>query len=558
MRSRSSIWRTVGLLSTAAILVTLAWLGGRWAGRSLGAEAPPASPTAAVRSRPHTPESVNMAALLERTRAQPGGLARRLALMKLADEADLGDLPALLSSGALSGEEMFHHVRRWAARDPAGCWAWYEREGAAAMGWLSPTNLIFAQWARQDPVAAMAALRATRRERRTSAADGLLEAWVLDEGKTAAALAPYLDELAPLSNAPTYWVTKQHPERMGARLLALPPGTARTEFIRKFGAGFFEKNWSAAVAWSASIPEPDRSALLAQSAATALNTKSEVRFFGNAGPPTPNPERLAWAQQWMTLEADPAMRSRLGPLYVDSLAASDPAAALDWANSNLGGLTLSRAIGKIIETQAATDREAALDLIDSLPPGGVRTKATDAFVAQWHDKEAGAAGAWALTQSRDALSDQGWGNLGSQWAFADPDSLKSAIQSHGGEVPPRLINGAIHNLVRKDAAGTAVWAAALPPTLREFTLSTTLRSWAGEDARAAAQFITANPAIPIPESATARIAERLHSRDPQAAVVWTSTLPAGPTRDTARAALKTVVEKMGNSAARDRLLKDLE
>jgi hypothetical protein len=500
-----------------------------------------------------------MAARFERAHAQPGSLARRLALMKLADEAVDDDLAVLLTSGTLSGEEVFRLVRRWADRDPAGCWAWYQNEGAIALRQIDPTNIIFVSWARQNPVAAMAAMRTAKWVSKASAADGMLEVWLSDDGKTSAALAPFLDELARFADTPIYWAAHHDPDLLGARLLALPPGFARSEFIRKFGTGFFEKDWAAAVAWTSSIPEPDRSALLAQSAATALNTKSEVRhIIGNATPAQRSPERLAWAQHWLTTEAGASTRARLGPVYVDSLAATDPAAALAWAQDSLGGLTLSKAIGKIVETHAGADRDAALALIDSLPPGGVRMKATDAFVEQWHTKDPAAAGAWALAQSRDTLSDPGWASLGSKWAFADPDGFKAAIQTHSEEVSPRMVGMGIFNLVRKDAPGTATWAASLPPTLRDSTLNTTLRTWAGEDAPAAARFIAENPSISIPDGTAVRVAELLHHRDPEAAVTWSRALPVGPARDSTLSAIKAAVEKLDDPTTRTRLLRILQ
>jgi len=558
MNSGVSNVRFVGGIVTVAALALLAWGVGRWAGQNSISHPRPTTPAATAIARPHATEPADMAARLERARAQPGGLARRLALMKLADQATDHDLPDLLTSGTLSAEDLFRLVRHWADRDPAGCWAWHEREGAAAVRGYGVINLIFAAWARQDPAAAMDALRAATWESQSSAADGILEVWLLDENKSAEALAPYLDDLARLASTPRRWAALEDPERLGARLLALPSGTARTDFIRKFGAGFFEKDWAAAVAWTSSMPEPDRSALLAQSAATALNTRMQNRSLGNAAADPRHAERLAWAQQWLATEADTTTRARLGPLYVESLAATDPAAALVWAQESLGGWTLSQAIGKIVESQAGADREGTLALIDSLPPGGVRTKATDAFVAQWHNQDPAAATAWALAQSRDTLSDQGWGNLGSKWAFADPDGFKAAIQAPSGEVPPQMVGSGVRNLVRKDAPGTASWASSLPPTLRERTLSSTMHTWAGEDAPAAAKFIADNPSIPIPDGAAIRVAELFHSRDPEAAVTWTRALPVGPTRDSARTAVKAAIEKLNDAATRARLLRSLE
>jgi len=549
---RSPLW-WAGYALTALALTAGAWTVGQRLARHTAAGHP--SPIeSSSQAPPALAETPSIGARLENLRRQPGSLERRLALLQLGEQARDHELPELLSSGTLSADEAQQLIRRWAAQDPAACWAWYLREGRRSLGDFSPANLIFSAWAQKDPEAAMTTLRASSWEVRSLAADGILEAWALGEGAVADSLFRHLGSLLNFSNAPIYWGGSKDAERLGARLLALPPGATRTALLSKFGTGLFEKDWRSALAWSQRVPEAERAGILERWAATALQTLSRVTYLLDAGgSKPPAPERLVWAQKWLIEEADAATRTRLGPRYVEALSASDPAAALTWAHESLGGLPLSQAIKNIVEAQAGKDREAAMALLDSLPPGGLRLQAADTLVTAWARQEPGPALNWALAQGNAFLSASAWSGLGANFAFGDPATFKTITAERANSLPPELIRGAISNLIRKDPPGTVQWAASLPSPAREDTIRSALGQWARSTPPEAARFVIDNPNLPVPPPAAERLAHWYFAKDDAAAVEWATKLPPGPAREAAVTTLRSAIQQRPESPDRDRL-----
>jgi len=557
MRTHSSLFWWVGYGLTALAVTAGAWM----VGQGLARPTAPGNQRPAEASTPAPPalaETQSIRARIEKLRQLPGSLERRLALLQLGEEARDQELPELLSNGTLSTDEALPLIRRWAEKDPAACWAWYLRDGRRSLGDFSPTNLIFSAWAQKDPEAAMTTLRASSWEVRSSAADGILEAWALGEGEVADSLFPHLSGLLNSSNAPIYWAGGKDSERLGARLLALPPGTARTAMLSKFGTGLFEKDWQSALVWSQRVPEAERAGIHERWAATALQTKSRVIYFRGDGSVSPAPERLAWAQKWLTEEADAATRTRLGPKYVEALSASDPAAALTWAHESLGGLPLSQAIKNIVEAQAGKDRDSAMALLDSLPPGGLRLQAADALVTTWATQEPRPALNWALEQGNKVISAAAWSGLGATLAFGDPATFKSIAEERANSLPPELMRGAISNLIRKDPPGTVQWAASLPSPAREDTIRSALGEWARSAPPEAARFVIDHPNLPVPPAAAERLAHWYFAKDDVAAVDWAAKLPPGPAREAAMTTLRSSNQQRPESPDRDRLQQRLK
>lgn len=549
--ARSLTW---GLLCLA--LAVVAWEGGRWARGHLAATGAAARELAAVPLAPPASQTASLQAQRERLLRQPGGLARRLALFRLSEgAASHGDFAAMLEDASLSSEEVSRLVQQWAERDPAACWEWQLAGGRSGVDY---TSIIFHAWAKKDPEAAAVAVRSAPADKRYSAAEAVLGVWFRDEEGLAARLAPYLDEISGYDNsAASRWSRVDADGQYSARILALPPGPARSNFLRGYGSGLFDRDWEKGVAWASQIPEADRQAVLAAFAAAAFAGGRTV-YYGEQIRKEPGPERLAWAQKWFAEEADEPTRSRLGPRYVETLSATDPAAALAWAQEWLGGVTLSRAVGNVVSTQSAKDQAAAVALIEDLPPGGVRMKATQALAEKWLQKDPAAAVNWTLAQGKDTLDRFGWGSLGSHWAFADAESFRNFVSARAAEVPPDFLPGAIHNLARTDAPGTVAWATTLPENLRDQAVRNSIGEWARADSPAAAKFVAANPDLPVSESTLRSMATRYFANDADAAVTWAASLPAGNRRDAAVNKLRDSIQSEKDTARRDAWLAQLD
>lgn len=241
---------------------------------------------------------------------EPGGLARRLALLRLADQTSTGGRLSLLNDGSLSMDEATRVVQAWAEEDPAACWAW-QREGG--MPGVDFTNTIFGAWAKKAPEAAVAAARSAPLARRGSAAAALFSVWMRNESPAAGALAPHLDQLAALrgGNLGPQWGIADEDGKMSSRILSLPPGPARAGLLRGYASGLFDKDWEQGAAWAAKLPDSDRAAAMEELAGAAL-MNGRIASYSGADRKEPGPERQAWARQWLEEEADPATRARLG------------------------------------------------------------------------------------------------------------------------------------------------------------------------------------------------------------------------------------------------------
>ena len=518
-------------------LATAGWNIGRWASPR-SALSSPAEPAATARPSTKPVDHPTVESEFQRLRRLPGGLERRLGMELLLEAATFANLPTLAATGGLGFDEAARLIRQWTERDPAGCWAWYLRDGRRLLGTFDPSNPIMHAWARRDPARAMQALRALPRNNQTAAARGVLGAWASDEAGAAAAIAPHLEALAFIGAGLGEILHGRDPAAIGTRLLALPAGPGRSRFLHELAAHFFHHDWRAAVAWAKQAPASDQTALMESFATNTLIGAASRQPGPKGGMRQDEAEKTAWAQQWLADQAGDGARIRLGSHFAASIAATDPAAALQWAQDSLGGLSLVQAVAKVIGSQAAADPSAAIMLVDSLPPGGLRLQATEALASQWLKRDADAAVNWALAQGPDAMTEGGWMSLGSQWSDGAPGDFKASLAARPESVPPAALRAGIESLVRQDAPATVTWAATLPLAIRDQALQAAFNRWSINNPLASAGFVTDSPALPLPAASATQIANRLHERNPTLASEWALALPYGPARDAAVAALR--------------------
>ncbi len=531
-----------GLLCLA--LAVLGWEGGRWARRHFTA---PDDAAARARASQETTVQEQREHLLR----QPGGLARRLALFRLSERTPPGDMEALLRSESLTEGEAMRLVNRWAEHDSPAWWKWAMAEGRRYF-----IQTTFYSWVKRNPEAALDALRSAHANRIDEIARSALVDWLRDEDGVAATLTPHLDEFAALVSD-DIWVGEPD-EGILVRLLALPPGPARTKYLRGYGQAFIAQDWKKGFAWAAQLPEEDRQAVVADFATRALAPGSTVFYSrGYSSMEPPGLETVAWAQKWLIEEADAATRSELKHDCVRSLGATDPAAAVALARQWLGGLALSRAVVKIVSVQAEKDRAVAIALIEDLPPGRVRMKATHALMQKWLEQDHSAAVTWALAQGKHAMDQAGWEHTGWRWVAADKEGFKRFAHEHVDRLPPPLLNGALSLLIRWNPKQAFTWASSLPEKLREPARRHAFEKWSRDQSDAAARFLTANPDFPVSENAIATLVKRYFTREAEAAVDWAANLPAGARREAVVATLKEALQSEKDPARREAWLERL-
>lgn len=551
--------RPVSWPARSLLVVALAGLG--WAaGLAAGRLYPPQNNTV---SGPSTLTPKAPAAALARSwqedrdqlLQQQGGLDRRLALLRMADQVNGSDRLELLKQGMLSIDEASRLVQAWAGDDPAACWAWQVESGMQGVDF---TNTIFEIWAKNETEVAVAAVRSAPPGQQGSAAEALFTVWMRGDTPAAEKLAPLLDELSALAGTGSVarWGITDQDGKISARILTLPQGPARTKFLSSYAAGLFDKDWQQAAAWAAKLPPNDRAAVMEGLVQSSLRAGRLIHYSG-PDRREPGPERQKWALQWLETEADDATRRRMGDLYVSSLASSDPAKALSWAQETMSGLPLGQAVAKVISSLATTDRTAAATLIEGLPPGGVRFKASQALMEKWLIRDAPAAMDWLRAQGNEGMDASGWDRIAGMWSHRDGQGFKNYVASHPEALTPAMLASGLDNLVRKDAGGTMAWAASFPEAARPDIARQTFANWASSDPLSAAQYVSKNPAAPVSAANLEKVTSRLFTRDPETAVDWAVSLPPGPARDNALTKLRETIPSHKDPVRREAWLNRL-
>lgn len=539
--SRSFLFRflnTAGMVLLLAAAWVLGYETGRRGSAGAGRKVVPSAPAPPSLVAEKSPQARRQEAL-----GLPGGLARRLALMRLNEQAGGSeDARALLENGRLSPDEYARVLRRWAERDPAACWAWWsQQEQAEDQG-----SMIFECWARRDWPAALQAMRGEDWEKTRGAAEHLLTLWAEGDSELAPKLEGSLGAFAGLyAGAPYRWAMSEEREAIAARLLALPAGSAREILLPAFAEGLFHKDWSKAVAFAQNLPEGERASVLEKLAATGLGQGSYL--WGNLERP---PEREAWALRWLEEEAGDGVRARLGKDAVRALQGKDPAAALAKAQEWLAGAPLVQAVAEIVGSQAHRDAEAARAVVENLPPGGLRAKAAEALAMAWIRKDPGAAVEWALAESRETGARPSWDELCGEWAAASPQHFREESLKRAAELPPEaLLRGTLY-LVGKDAPAAMDWAARLPEEVSRKAGDIAMGEWVQFNPQAAAQYVAAHPGAPVHPGSYGTVAGGLFFKDAEAAISWAEALPAGSGRDSAFSTLREKVNKEPDAARR--------
>ena len=480
------------LLSTAAF--GTAW----WAGSMTLSPAPATSPVREVPAATTVQDSIP-------DRPSPGlsGLARRSAQLQRTENPDYRSIAALIAGHGMDSSEIFRLARIWADQDPAGLWAWLKQGGKDQLPGLDLSSVVFQAWFRMDSVAAIAAFRAMDREKQRSPAMGLLAHLTGDDAALRAKMVPFLDEIVAACGQSLFFGTKA-PETV-AKLMTLPAGTGRDALLEAAGRHWLESDWKSATAWGATLTEPAKSKILTTLANITFNP-SMSNFYKREPASHTEAACFEWAKQWFTTEAPPEAKRQLGTAFARKLAATNPAAALEWAQDNLSARPLTQAMGTILKEQAKKDPAAARTLVEGLPPGGMKARVAFEIAGEPSPETV----SWLLKEV-DQDPNYQWSQLASNWAFKDPAAYRAYLESATRDsLPKGLTQGGMSNLVKKDGPGTMEWAVR---TQSQTTATHALQSWTGEDAAAAVEWALQRPPGTARDASLATIRESLgHSR----------------------------------------------
>jgi len=470
-------------------------------------------------------------------RVEKRGLSQKIVQLAEREDSSIAALERAQRAGKLSFWQLYSAVQQAAAKDPGGTMDWIE---SADLDPNTKSNLraaVIGVWFPKDPQAALARMSTAPYLEATEMAGPLLALLTQGTPAQAAAVKAHLGELMDLVGAITPFMGLPPLTAEGGEvLMALPEGRGRDATVQMFAQSWLESDASAAVAWLARLPPGQRSGIMETFAARALHPMGSAK-----------PADQAIARDWFLKEASPATRSRLGPVFAESLAKSDPSAAMTWATENLASSPLAVATGKIVARMVASKPGEARQWVEALPPGDQRHRAAYHVAEAWLAEDPAAAIGWWLGQvDRQEASKSGSigaaERLGSQWFKEDPDSFRSFVADPASSALPfSLLFPGVQAMMEGDKAAAFEWIGTLPEKRRGDVAKAAYQSWAYDAPAEAAAGYDARPDLATGDAAR-QIATNWYERDPQAALGWISNLPWGGPREAALVGVKKIAD----------------
>jgi hypothetical protein len=487
------------------ILTAAAFGGGWWLGAGTSEETTPAP--AAGKSTP---------AAAKKPGAQAYGLARRAAMYRREDDSSLSETQRLLETRSLNTYQIDALFAKRVKQNPVGFWRWLESVSEDRFDLALVLGQFFNEWVKTDPDAALAALRSySSRNFWPVVAEKAISGIFTADEKTRAKLLSVLDELVARGAGLIH--RQGHSHEQAVQLLTLPASKGRDTLIMQAVSEWAGEDWSGVVKWSDTLTEPLKSAVTARLAARALDSS-----FLRDGTATRNAEVLARTGEWLKT-ASRETRQRMGSAYVQTLAPVDSATALAWAQENLQGAPLAKAVSEVLSQFAAQDPAETRAIVEQLPPGGLKTRALFAAAGKPGTEPA----QWLLSRV-DATAPE-WTEFSAGWASRNPDDFRQFISSNGTEdLPEKLLRTGTRVLAGRDPAGTMTWAAGLA---KNDVASIALDDWSVSDAAAAAAWIKDHPDVSLHASSLPSLADQYFRRSPAEALDWVMGLAPGPARD---------------------------
>ena len=374
------------------------------------------------------------------------GISDRLLQADLVSRATVREMPRLLE---LAGKDQVARemlLRRWAALDPVGAAAWLEpllKKG----DWPGPEDrrsdveIVFSFWAKTDPAAALAELRAG-----ASVGNGIL--WTGDiltrllnedmaAGVRLGGLTGSTMDLTQAHWAPSRltWVQRD-PVKAAALLSTLPPGDFRDRGLHATISALAKTDLAAAIALQERFPRLE-----------VLEFDQNARNdFYKAWAGKDLPSLMAFLNDKAAEKDQPALKAAIAL----NLGERDPRSALDWTAANLSGGLRTETVEKILGSLTRSNPDAALAYLDSLSPGTALNSAVETFAKSLPDSDPAALLAKAETlpegEARKAITAKAYGqmyeknpmdmlqNLASQPPASLPDGLWRQLGETTGDI----------------------------------------------------------------------------------------------------------------------------
>lgn len=273
------------------------------------------------------------------------------------------------------------------------------------------------------------------------------------------------------------WLTTltDNPEAKNGWMGHFYAGTVATEWVRQ--------DPEAALAWANSLPDSQRRGALGGALETIAAT---------------NPIQAAE----FAMNLDPGKeRSEVIGKIAESWAESAPKEALDWAMT-LPGEDGEAAIRQAISGWAEVDAPAAAAFVDGIPVEERSDSQIREVANRWASQEPAAAAQWLDSQPDGRGKTDAMGHVVWNWTNADPQAASAwLIEQPAGEARDRGIGALSKATFDSDPAAAVIWAAEISnEQTRTASLQRGVRGWLERDPEAARQWLNTTDAISAEEA----------------------------------------------------------
>ncbi|MEO5714493.1 MAG: hypothetical protein ABIT37_13485 [Luteolibacter sp.] len=275
--------------------------------------------------------------------------------------------------GVCGGPSSITYSFEWAKESPEEMFAWlFRKDGSSIKRKLSPSSILFGCWAKQDMLAAIAAVfKIPDPTIRAQALASALEILYPQDPNRARELMEQNLSLFPADGRSSVFNPYDTGSTTCDLLLSLPPGDERTHLLAtllKSMAGWnIEISQQACAVWE-QAPDNLRHDLVA---AGFSNGKDEAVVFTGL-------EELM--RERAETSGDPAVAEKFIEAQGSGWAKRDLAGALDWAQTHLKGKSRVERSAGLFENAANEDLDKALGVWQSLPDDSFKVRAAEAML----------------------------------------------------------------------------------------------------------------------------------------------------------------------------------
>lgn len=350
----------------------------------------------------------------------------------------------------MTGEHASEAALAWAQSDPASLWQWL-KDNEEWRPLLNVHGPLVATWFKEDPAAALQAFRELESWERYEACHSLTDLLFSDDPKIAQLAGSHFDEFIGIFIPDGDSGTPQHYYKGLAtieKVQRLPDSHSKRLLLRSAMAGWFRMDWKAATAWTATLPDAER-------------TKMERALFAWRLPSglSRDSAGVQWIADWLSRPEHRDLRADFGVQVASLMARNDPAQALQWSTEHLSGAAKAKAVASVISAQVRNDPAAAMSIVDGLPPGGVRLQSGRALIRNLASADPSAAYQRALAQQQSGfdVGDRTWAKVGSHLALSKPEEARGYLLTRPPGTPAAFHDNLVDFLASRHAEATLQW-----------------------------------------------------------------------------------------------------